>query len=106
MPIEVTDAAKIRIAELCKQHASMVRFLIESGGCQGFNQVWKLDTVINNDDQSFKFENDGWLVIDLASLDLIGNATIDYKTNFNGAYFTVDIPEAVSKCGCGTSFSV
>lgn len=106
MLVNITDNAKSQISKLCKQNNKMVRFSIESGGCQGFNQVWGLDTILTNDDQSFKFENGGWLVIDLSSLDIIGDAVIDYKTAFNGSYFTVDIPTASTKCGCGTSFSL
>ena len=48
----------------------------------------------------------GKLVVDPVSLDIIDDAVIDYKNNLSGSYFTVDIPSAISTCGCGTSFSI
>ena len=48
----------------------------------------------------------GPVVIDKVSYDLLDNATVDYKTDLAGSYFAIDIPEAASTCGCGTSFSL
>ena len=37
---------------------------------------------------------------------MLENSIVDYKNSVTGSFFTIDIPEAVSNCGCGTSFSL
>jgi iron-sulfur cluster assembly protein len=44
------------------------------------------------------------LVIDPTSLMYVGGATIDYVDSLMGGGFRIDNPNAVSTCGCGTSF--
>jgi iron-sulfur cluster assembly accessory protein len=106
MAIDITDNAKSRIKIICEQYPNkVVRFSIESGGCHGFNKVWNIDDNINTDDTIFEFDK-AKLVIDSISLEIINDAIIDYKSNFDGSIFTVDIPTATAKCGCGTSFSI
>ncbi len=104
--IIITESAKTQIKKLCNQHSKHVRFKIDSGGCQGFTKVWDLDDTINEDDSLFSFEN-SILLIDNSSLELLGQSVvIDYKSGFDGSYFTVDIPSSTSNCGCGNSFNV
>lgn len=106
MVVNITDNAKSRIKTICEQYPDKcVRFSIESGGCQGFNKVWDLDSNTSEDDTIFEFEN-AKLAIDSTTLELIEDATIDYKVAFDGSIFTVEIPQAQSNCGCGTSFSL
>lgn len=106
MAVNITDSAKSRIKTICEQYPNkFVRFSIESGGCQGFSKVWDIDNNMTDDDTIFDFEN-GKLLIDSITLEIIENATIDYKIEFHGSLFTVDIPQSQSNCGCGTSFSI
>jgi iron-sulfur cluster insertion protein len=104
MAIEIKPSAQQRIGEICAKDR-LVRLSITSGGCQGFNKVWDLVDSINNDDEIFEI-GQGRLAIDAASLEILGDAVIDFKTAFDGSYFTVEIPSATSTCGCGTSFSI
>ena len=104
--ITITDSAKVQIDKISKQNSGQnVRLAITSGGCNGFSKVWSLDTAIANDDIVYTCY-DSQLVIDKTTLDIIENATIDYRKDLMGSMFTVDIPAAVSSCGCGTSFSL
>jgi iron-sulfur cluster insertion protein len=105
MTVTVTDSARRYIAELCQKHGKIVRLEIVSGGCQGFSKLWNLCESSSDDDEVFDF-NPGKMVIDHSSLDLIDGATIDYRIDLNGSYFSVEIPAATSQCGCGTSFSI
>ena len=104
MQLEITASAAQQINKICAG-THIVRLSITSGGCQGFNKNWEITQQQESDDQVWEFDS-GKLVIDPVSLDIITGATIDYKTNLGGSYFTVDIPSATSTCGCGTSFSL
>ncbi len=103
--IIVTDRASAQIDDIYVKHGKHSRLSISAGGCQGFNKVWELDSIIHDDDTVYRFSR-GSLLIDNTSLDLISGATIDFKKDAMGAYFTVDVPAATSTCGCGTSFSI
>ena len=46
------------------------------------------------------------LVVDSISLDLVRGSQVDFIDNLGGAHFAVSNPQAMSGCGCGTSFSV
>lgn len=108
-PREVTlsaSAAK-RIKALNAQAGTdeMFRITVSGGGCSGFQYEFKLDGQLNDDDLTF--ERDGSvLVTDETSLDLIAGAEVDFVDDLMGAYFQVKNPNAVSSCGCGTSFSI
>jgi len=104
MQLEITAEAAKQISKICND-SKIVRLSIASGGCQGFSKQWEIVTTSEPDDHIWSFDN-GKLVIDPVSLEIISGATIDYKTNLGGSYFTVDIPAATSTCGCGTSFSL
>jgi iron-sulfur cluster insertion protein len=105
MTIEITPTAQLAIENLCKINNKMVRLAIEAGGCHGFNKVWNLTDNVEQDDVEHLC-GEGRLVIDQSSLDLIGNAKIDYLTGLHGQHFVLDVPSATNQCGCGSSFSI
>ena len=83
----------------------MFRVTVNGGGCSGFQYEFKLDDQLNDDDLTF--ERDGSvLVTDETSLDLIAGSEVDFIDDLMGAYFQVRNPNAVSSCGCGTSFAI
>lgn len=82
-----------------------LRVMVDSGGCQGFEYKFSLDSDVTPDDEVF--EKDGIrVIIDDISLPYMANAVINYKDDLIGAHFEVQNPNAKSSCGCGTSFSV
>ena len=44
-------------------------------------------------------------MIDSASQEMLGGATLDYKDGLQGAGFAINNPNAQRSCGCGQSFS-
>jgi iron-sulfur cluster assembly accessory protein len=48
----------------------------------------------------------GRVFVDPVSLELLSGAELDWTEELIGAHFAVKNPQAVSACGCGTSFSV
>ncbi|KAI9220552.1 hypothetical protein BC828DRAFT_383286 [Blastocladiella britannica] len=85
-----------------------LRILVEAGGCHGFQ--YKLDLVdagqIQEDD--VMLENNGAkVIIDTTSLELVAGSRVVFADELIGQEFrVVDIPNAGSSCGCGTSFEV
>ncbi len=106
LPPRVTDRAFARLAEIAQltgQHKSL-RVAVEGGGCSGFQYDIKLDDPAADD---LILEKDGQRVlVDAVSLPYLSNATIDFTAELIGARFVIENPNAVSSCGCGTSFSL
>lgn len=105
MPLKITERAVNRFGELRKTINGTPRIEIKAGGCNGFEKTFSWSTEIAADDILIETAM-GPVVIDSMSHELLDNATVDYKTDLMGAYFIIDIPEAASTCGCGTSFSL
>jgi iron-sulfur cluster insertion protein len=106
LPPHVTDRAFARLAEIAAltgQQKSL-RVAVEGGGCSGFQYDIKLDDPAADD---LILEKDGQRVlVDAVSLPYLSNATIDFTAELIGARFVIENPNAVSSCGCGTSFSL
>jgi iron-sulfur cluster assembly accessory protein len=99
----VTDDAARQIAAIAG--GSALRVAVLAGGCSGFQYKFELDETRRDDD--LVIERDGARVlVDPASLDLLGGAELHYANELMGSYFLVRNPNATSSCGCGTSFSI
>jgi iron-sulfur cluster insertion protein len=46
------------------------------------------------------------VLVDAMSAQYIQGATVDYEETIMGSSFKIQNPQAVSTCGCGSSFSV
>ncbi len=106
--ISLSASAAKRVARLLEQEARagmMLRVSVSGGGCSGFQYAFSFDDTVNQDDCTF--ERDGVVaVIDEVSLDLLAGSEIDFVEDLVGASFQVKNPNAVSSCGCGSSFSI
>ncbi|PIV87464.1 MAG: iron-sulfur cluster insertion protein ErpA, partial [Hydrogenophilales bacterium CG17_big_fil_post_rev_8_21_14_2_50_63_12] len=63
------------------------------------------DEVTNEDDMVME-KNGVTLLIDPMSMQYMVGAEVDYTEGLEGAQFVIKNPNAVSTCGCGSSFSV
>lgn len=109
MTITLTDALVKRIQTLRKTQsrpALMLRVRVDGGGCQGFNYHFDLTDTVNGDDEVFEQDGNPYVVIDDISLPYMKGAEVDYADELVGAAFKINNPNAVSSCGCGTSFSI
>ncbi len=107
VPFSVSPRAASRINQIIAEVGSpdMLRVAVLAGGCSGFQYKFELDGTVAADD--VLLERDGArVVVDRASLDLLGGAELDFADKLMGAHFTVRNPNATSACGCGTSFSI
>lgn len=81
-----------------------LRVFVSGGGCSGFQYGMALEGNIREED--LKFEQYGVrLVVDEVSINYLNGAVIDYvDDNLLGSGFKIENPNAVSSCGCGSSF--
>lgn len=107
-PLVFTDAAAAKVAELIAEEGNpelKLRVFVQGGGCSGFQYGFTFDEVVNEDDTQM-VKNGVTLLIDAMSLQYLVGAEIDYKEDLQGAQFVIRNPNAVTTCGCGSSFSV
>jgi iron-sulfur cluster assembly accessory protein len=104
--VNLTDAAAIKLRELTKEEPSPaigLRVYVYSGGCSGYRYGMMLEDQPTAEDNVLE-TNGVRVYIDINSVPLIKGSSIDYVDTLMGAGFTVVNPNAVSGCGCGSSF--
>ena len=106
--ITLSTRAARRIATLIASEAdagTMLRVTVSGGGCSGFQYGFAFETEQRPDD--IAVERDGIVaLVDRVSAGYMAGSEIDYVEDLIGAAFQVKNPNAVSGCGCGTSFSL
>lgn len=105
--VALTEQAAKRIAAILANEApgAVFRVAVEGGGCSGFQYKFVVDPAPAADDALL--EQDGARVaIDPASLGFLSGAKVDFVDDLMGQSFRIENPNAVSSCGCGTSFAL
>jgi iron-sulfur cluster assembly protein len=104
--VVLSDAAATKLRELTAEEANPavgLRVYVYSGGCSGFRYGMMLEDQPTPED--ITIESNGIRVyVDQQSTQYLGGSEIDYLDTLMGAGFTVNNPNAVSACGCGSSF--
>ena len=104
--IIITEAAANTVRELLAQKNVPdygLRVFVSGGGCSGMQYGMALEEEARPYDHVV--EQDGiQIFIDPTSMMYLNNATIDYEDSLMGGGFKIDNPNAVSSCGCGSSF--
>lgn len=105
--ITVTTSAAEKLGGILEQkglrttHA--LRVFVKGGGCGGMQYGMTFDNETRDGDEVYE-QNGLRVVVDPTSLFYINGANIDYVDNLMGGGFHIDNPNAVSSCGCGSSF--
>jgi iron-sulfur cluster assembly protein len=104
--VNLTPAAAEKLSGIMTQkgmadtHA--LRVFVKGGGCGGMQYGMTFDETREGDEV---YEQHGLrVIVDATSLFYIDGANIDYVDNLMGGGFHIDNPQAVSACGCGSSF--
>jgi len=104
--ITLTSAAAQAVRDLLEKRnltGYALRVFISGGGCSGYQYGMALEG--NKRDEDLSFEHDGVeVVVDEVSINYLRGATIDYVDDLMGSGFKIENPNAVSTCGCGSSF--
>jgi iron-sulfur cluster assembly protein len=104
--VSLTDAAAGRLRQITADEpnpATGLRVYVYSGGCSGFRYGMMIEDAPTPDDQVLEAQGIK-VYVDTKSIDLLRGAQIDYVDTLMGAGFTVNNPNSVSACGCGSSF--
>jgi iron-sulfur cluster assembly accessory protein len=104
--VNLTDVAAEKIRELVSagEEEQALRVAVRGGGCSGFQYALALDKKKVDD---HVFEHNGVaVVVDKVSMQFVFGSEVDYVDGLQGAGFTVNNPNVVAACGCGSSFQV
>ena len=103
----ISEAARARLSQIFAQEDkpdAMLRVKVSGGGCAGYQYGFDFETSVAKDDFVFG-DDDVKVVVDTVSMDLLSGSEIDFVNDMIGASFQIKNPNAVTSCGCGTSFS-
>jgi iron-sulfur cluster assembly protein len=106
--ITLTDKAAGKIRELLTDQqdteGQALRVAVRGGGCSGFQYALAFDRVKDDD---HVFEDRGVsVIVDKTSMQFVFGSEVDYVEGLQGAGFSVNNPNVVAACGCGSSFQV
>lgn len=107
MVINITEDAKSQIEEMMKEEEDQsvrLRFGVKGGGCSGLSYSLGFEHDVNEELDHTEESNGIPLIIKKFDIDVIEGTTIDFKQNMMGGGFTIDNPNAIVSCGCGSSF--
>ena len=106
--VNLTPAAAEKLSGIMSQkgmaenHA--LRVFVKGGGCGGMQYGMTFDESVGEGDEVYNQPGGLRVVVDPTSLFYVQGANIDYVDNLMGGGFHIDNPNAVSSCGCGSSF--
>jgi iron-sulfur cluster assembly protein len=104
--LTLTPVAAQAVKELLEKRnldGYALRVFVSGGGCSGFQYGMALENNIREQDLSMEAHGVK-LVVDEVSIQYLRGATVDYQDDLMGAGFKIENPNAVSSCGCGSSF--
>lgn len=106
MIITITDDARTQIKEMMKDESvdARLRFGVKGGGCSGLSYSLGFEEELNEELDVVEVINDIPVVIFKQDIPMIENTVIDFKQNLMGGGFSINNPNAVLSCGCGSSF--
>ncbi|HNS40602.1 MAG: iron-sulfur cluster assembly accessory protein [Anaerolineae bacterium] len=104
--VYLTDAAANTVRELLIQKNVPdygLRVFVAGGGCSGMQYGMALEAEARSYDHVIEY-GDVKIFVDPTSMMYLDRATIDYVDSIMGGGFKIENPNAVTSCGCGTSF--
>jgi len=107
-PIILSDRAAEKIKELVAEQPNgseqALRVAVRGGGCSGFQYALAFDAP-KQEDHRFTAKGVS-VVVDKTSMQFVFGSEVDWVDGLQGAGFSVNNPNVVAACGCGSSFQV
>lgn len=104
--IHLTEAAALQIKEMMKaneEESALLRVSVKGGGCSGLSYGMGFAHEVEDNDS--QFEQYGiTIVVNKEDAPILQGTKIDYKQSMMGGGFTIENPNAIANCGCGSSF--
>ncbi len=105
--INITANAAEKLSAILDQkgmkESHALRVFVKGGGCGGMQYGMTFDDATREGDEVYE-QHGLRVIVDPTSLFYIDGSNIDYVDNLMGGGFHIDNPQAVSSCGCGSSF--
>lgn len=104
--VQLTEAAAYQIKDMLKENNeenAYIRVSIHGGGCSGLSYGLDIDYEVKENDELSE-QHGVRVLVNKEHAPLLNGTTIDYKESLLGGGFTIDNPNAVYTCGCGSSF--
>lgn len=104
--VEVTEAAVFHIHEMMEhneEQGSFLRVVVKGGGCSGLSYGMHFDKEKMDDDLE-DVQHGLTVLVTREDAPILMGTKIDYKQSLMGGGFTIDNPNAIASCGCGSSF--
>ncbi len=103
----LTEAAANRLKQIMSEknilETHALRVFVQGGGCGGMQYGMTFDDCCTENDEVYEYY--GLKVyVDPVSLFYLNGSRIDYIDSLMGGGFHIENPNAVSTCGCGSSF--
>lgn len=105
--LTITNSAKTKIIDLLIEENNpdvFLRVFIQGGGCSGMQYGFSFDYDLNDDDIGIELDQFR-VIVDSVSMQYLEGAVVDYKEDLMESRFVINNPNAVTSCGCGSSFS-
>lgn len=113
-PLEITpEAVEQAWQVLCSEgSARVLRVYVQGGGCSGFSYGFAICDKAEEDDHVWTMEpmagggHTFQIAVDPMSAPMLAGAKLDWKDELFERTFVITNPNAVTTCGCGSSFSI
>ena len=103
--VTLTERAAEHVLALMREdpEAFALRVAVQGGGCSGLTYALGFDGEPQPGDEVVD-QHGVKVVVDRFSLPYLSGAEVDFVDGLMGQGFTVNNPNAVASCGCGSSF--
>lgn len=105
--INISESAGYKIKEMMQQEENAneqyLRLEVKTGGCSGFSYGMGFDSEKHEQDKVYT-EQGIRVLVDAESEPLLNGVEVDFKESMMGGGFTINNPNALVSCGCGSSF--
>ena len=102
----LSEAAAYRVKEMMThngEEGSLLRVSVNGGGCSGLSYGMGFEKQKQADDLELH-QHGIDIVVSTEDASILNGTTIDYKESLMGGGFTIENPNAIASCGCGSSF--
>ncbi len=104
--VNLSESAAFHVKTMMEsngEEGSYLRIAINGGGCSGLTYGLGFEKELTEKDQLLE-QHGIQMIVATDDTDILNGTEIDYKESLMGGGFTIENPNAIISCGCGTSF--